>query len=227
MKMRAFVAVCLLTTLSFSQSSEGQPAVSRALQSGDVQHWGPTRITYAYELPEPVGIVELTFSFTPAERLPPGGSRTLSSARITYGDYGAVDLPGLLLSCLRSPRTKEASVSTVYIERQAETDEDSDWFSRFTTYVNIPFGPVRPAYMEDDMDVLIPGSVEFAITGDELRRIAFIRASGERRVLQYEGVIDSCPVEIFGWMMGQARPDGSLHSFVQERPPSNAALRLA
>ncbi len=200
--MRGLIAVCLLTTLSFSQPSEGQSSVSRALQSGDVQHWSSTRISYTYELPDLVGSVELTFSFIPGDRLPSGGSRTLSSARITYGDYGEVDLPGLLLACLRAPRTQEAGVSTVYIERQAETDEDSDWFSRFTTYVNIPFGPVRPAYLEGDMEVLALGSVEFVITGDELRRIAFIRASGERRTLQFEGVIESCPVEILGWMIG-------------------------
>ena len=120
----------------------GQIDVNRELKSGSPQAWPPTTISFTYNVPEPVGPIELTFGveidpIIARNLLDLSDNLRLVAGRVTYRDMGTIDLPARFLVCLPQPRPKEAHLSTLYID---PSDSGRPWPEEFTTYVEIPFG---------------------------------------------------------------------------------------
>ena len=167
------------------------------MQSGSPQGWTANAISLTYEVPEPVGLIELEFIVRVEPQVPllDFDRLRLIAGNIGYRDGGTINLPSRLLECLPYPRPREASLTILYIEPSNDND---DWFSQFTSYITIPFGRHRGVSVRDT-EFLEYASVEFAVTGTDVRRAAFMKATGEKNV--FEPVSDSCPSELVSWAL--------------------------
>lgn len=153
-----------------------------------------TAATYRFDLPEPVGWIEvaLEFSWVSAIR---SDYVQLTGGRVTFRDRGTVELPPRFLGCIPLPRPRETRLSLVYPELM---EVDGDWFSNFFSYVEILYGP--PTFNPDRevMESREYPSLRITLEGNTLRRAVVTEQSGD--IFQVEPVPDACPDDLIEWL---------------------------
>lgn len=195
------VLVFAVSSATFSQPSTDEVSESAVLHSGTPQSWTAEEINLRYNVPEPVGQIELTMRI--ARQSGPYSQQRITdrfrlvSGSISYGDKGTIDLQTSLLGCLPLPRPREIGLTILYITPE---DSQTEWFDTFTSYVTVPYGP--PRLIPDDVGVgryVGYASVEIAVTGRTIRRALFRKATGEERA--FSPIQDSCPGELIEWAL--------------------------
>ena len=190
----------VLVLFLFGSSVFAQSSSFESLRSGAPSAWGPSSILHRYDIPDPIGRVELQFSIRdkPQSAEPFSGidlGRLLAGS-IRYVDLGiSVSLPDALLGCLPRARPQNAALTFLYIEPE---DEDAHWSDETRSYVSIPFGR-NGGFEYEGVQFISSPEVELTIAQDRILRIVFINGSGQRRPLDSEGTI--CPSEFITWAL--------------------------
>lgn len=185
----------------------GQINANEGLEPGTTERLHVSAVTLHYDGVEPIGPIELVLDIEPVPTTQAGfssaGARRLVAGSLSYLEHGYINLPGRLLECLPLPRPNNAGLVSLYIE---PLDDETHWFDEFTSYITIPFG--RPSHVSiGGAEFPQYPSVEFAITGKEVRRATFMKADGERNVLRE--VTDACPQEFVDWASPPVRSDST------------------
>ena len=160
-----------------------------------------TAATIRFDLPEPVGWIEVALEFSPVREtlttLVRPDHVQLTGGRVTFRDQGTVELPPEFLGCIPFPRPRETRLSLVYPNLR---DVEGDWFTNFFSYVDILYGP---SMYKPDRDVLVLETREYprlriTLKGNTLRRAVFTVESGDP--FRIEPVPDACSAELIEWL---------------------------